>query len=89
MLASLLAMYALTENVIGSVIAIVTLGVRQGSPTSCLLFIIYVNDLIKMIREGAGMDGFLSWLHILVLMDDTVLIATIRANMIKKIEGIS
>ena len=79
-------MYSLTENVVGSVIATITLGVRQGSPTSCLLFIIYVNDLIRMIREGAGIDGFLSWLHILVLMDDTVLIATSRANMIKKIE---
>ena len=76
-----MAVYAVTENVVVAV----TLGVRQGSPTSCLLFIIFVNDLIKMLKEGAGLDGFISWLHILVLMDDTVLIATTRENMIRKL----
>lgn len=69
MLAALVATYSLTQSVIGSVVVTATLGVRQGSPTSCLLFIIYVNDLIKMIKDGCGVDGFLSWLHILVLMD--------------------
>ncbi len=29
-------------------------------PTSCLLFIIYVNDLIKMVKENCEPDGFLS-----------------------------
>ena len=33
-----------------------------------------------------GRDGFLSWLHILVLMDDTVLLATTRDSMIRKVE---
>ena len=86
MLAALIAMYSLTESVIGSVVVSVSLGVRQGSPTSCLLFIIFMNDLIMMIKGGVDVDGFLSWLHILVLMDDTVLLATTRHNMIKKIE---
>ena len=36
-----------------------TLGVRQGSPTSCLLFIIFVNDLINMLKEGAGV--YVQW----------------------------
>ena len=86
MLAAMVAMYSLTQSVIGSALVTATLGVRQGYPTSCLLFIIYINDLIKMIREGMGVDGFLSWLHVLVLMDDTVLLATTRNNMIRKIQ---
>ena len=32
------------------------------------------------------MDGFLAWLHILVLMDDIVLLATTRSNMIQKLD---
>ena len=35
-----------------------TIGVRQASPTSCILFIIYVNDLIASIRDNCGMDRF-------------------------------
>ena len=84
MLAAMVAMYSVTQSVIGSVLITTTLGVRQGSPTSCLLFIIYINDLIKLVKEGMGIDGFLSWLHILVLMDDTVLLATTRNSIIKK-----
>lgn len=85
MLAALVSMYAVTESVVGAVVVTVTLGVRQGSPTSCLLFILYVNDLIKMLKEGAGIDGFLSWLHVLVFMDDTVILATSRQNIKDKL----
>uniref|UniRef100_A0A0P4W501 Reverse transcriptase domain-containing protein n=2 Tax=Scylla olivacea TaxID=85551 RepID=A0A0P4W501_SCYOL len=31
------------------------------------------------------MDGFLQWLHTLVLMDDTILLATTKCNMVRKI----
>ena len=85
MLGAIAAMYAVTESALGSVLITVTLGVRQGSPTSCLLFILFVNDLIKLIKEGVELDGFLSWLHVLVLMDDTVLLATSREKMVHKI----
>ena len=61
------------------------MGVRQGSPTSCLLFIIFVNDLITLVKDNCKEDGLLSWLHILVLMDDTVLLATTREGMLHKI----
>ena len=47
MLAVIAAMYSVTESVIGTAVFTVTMGVRQGSPTSCLLFVLYVNDLIK------------------------------------------
>ena len=66
---------------IGTAVVTITLSVRQGSLTSCLLFIMFVNDLIK----GCEIDGFLAWVHILVLMDDSVFLSTFRGNMIKKI----
>ena len=50
MLSVLVAMYSVTQSVIGTAIITTAIGVRQGSPTSCLLFILYVNDLIKLIK---------------------------------------
>ncbi len=85
MLGAIVAMYNITNSIIGTALIVTTIGVRQGSPTSCLFFIIYVNDMIKMVKESCEADGFLSWLHILVLMDDTVLLSTSRANMLKKL----
>lgn len=63
-----------------------SIGVRQGSPTSCLLFVLYVNDLIRMIKQNCGWDGFLRWLDVLTLMDDTILLSTSRHSMIEKFE---
>ncbi len=57
----------------------------QGSPTSCLLFIIFVNDLIALIKNGCDVDGFLVGLLNLVLMDDTVLLSTTRQGMQRKL----
>ena len=83
MLAALIAMYQYTDSILTTTLITVTLGVRQGSPTSCLLFVIFVNDLVKLLKQGCDRDGVLSWLHILVLMDDTVILATTKENMIK------
>ena len=85
MLAALIAIYRVTNSIIGTAIITTTIGVRQGSSTSCLLFILYINDLIKLIKTNCNPDGFLSWLHILVLMDDTVLLATTRESIVHKI----
>ena len=57
MLGAIVAMYHVTNSIIGTVVISTAVGVRQGSPTSCLLFIIYVNDLIKMIKENCEPDG--------------------------------
>ncbi len=83
MLCALVAIHTLTESVLGTSILLISMGVRQGSPTSCLLFIIFVDELIKIIKGGCSPDGFLQWLHILVLMDNTVLMSTTRCNMMK------
>ena len=86
MLSAIAAMYSVTQSIIGTAIVSTVIGVRQGSPTSCFLFIVYVNDLVKLIKNTCESDGFLSWLHLLILMDDTVLLATSRENMIKKVK---
>ena len=86
MLSAIAAMYSTTQSVIGTAIISTIIGVRQGSPTSCFLFIVYVNDLVKLIKNSCESDGFLSWLHLLILMDDTVLLATSRENMKKKVK---
>lgn len=85
MLCTIIAMYNVTESWIGTALVTISLGVRQGSPTSCLLFIIFVDDLIRIMKEGCGHDGFLTWLHTLVLMDDTVILSTTRPNMLSKL----
>ena len=69
MLAALVAMYSVTESVIGGTVMTATIGVRQGSPTSCLLFIVFMNELIRMLKRSCGSDGFLDWLHTLVLIN--------------------
>ncbi|XP_068233530.1 uncharacterized protein [Palaemon carinicauda] len=86
MIAALVAIYHATRGIIGTAVITAAVGVRQGSPTSCILFVLYVNDLIKLIKENCGLDGFLAWLHVLVLMDDTVILSTTRNGMINKLE---
>ncbi len=58
MLCALVAIYTLTESVIGTSVILIIMGVRRGSPTSCLLIIIFVDELIKIIKGGCGPDGF-------------------------------
>ena len=85
MLLSLVAMYKVTNCVIGTAVIAASVGVRQGSLTSCLLFILFVNDLIKLYKENCNVDGFLRWLHLLVFMDDTVVISTTRQGATEKL----
>ena len=84
MLKAIRAMYTCTKNVLRTAIIDATSGVRQGAPSSCLLFVIYIDEMVKMIRNSIANDGFLGMLHILLLMDDTVLIATNRERCIEK-----
>ena len=49
----------------------------------------YVNDMTYLIKWNCDLDGFLFWLHVLVLMDDTVLLSTTRAGMIMKIQPLN
>ena len=86
MLAALISMYKVTHSILGMAVISAVVGVRQGSPTSCFLFILFVNVLIRNIKLRSGPDSFLEWLHVLMLMDDTVIFATSRERMTQKLD---
>lgn len=76
------AKYHVTNSIIRAVVISTAIRVRQGSPTSCLF--IYINYLIKIIKEDCESDGFLLWLDLLILMDDT-LVSTSWITMIMSV----
>ena len=78
-----MAIYKRTINVLNSEYIRATIGVKQGGPMSCILFIIYLNVMVLMIKLVRN-DSFLEDLHLMVLMDDTVLLGTTRAMIIEK-----
>lgn len=41
-------------------------GVRQGSPTSRILFALFVNEIIRMVNAFCTDDGLIVWLHVLL-----------------------
>ena len=86
MLGALVSMYSNTSNFLGSTVITSTLGVRQGSPTSCYLFIIFVDVLILLLKSTCSPEPILGWLHCLMLMDDTVILATSREKMMEKLK---
>ena len=59
MLCALVAIYVHTESLLGTTAVLITMGVRQRSPSSGLLFILFVDELISMIKGGCEFDGFL------------------------------
>ena len=62
-----------------------TIGLCQGSPTSCFLFTMYINAFVKDLKCICQPDGYLGGLHCLLLMDDTILLATSRERCIEKL----
>ena len=86
MLHAIKEMYRNTKNVLRSAVIDTTLGVRQGAPTSCLLFVIYIDRMVKMLKDAIPVDSFLGNLHVLLLMDDTVIVATSREMCMKKFD---
>ena len=86
MVLSIAAIYQSTPMILGTAIVSATIGVRQGSPTSCFLFTLVVNDLIQDLKRKCLPDSFLGWLHALMLMDDTILLATSREKASEKIK---
>ena len=68
MVMAIAALYGDTQMVLGSAIITTTIGIRQGSPTSCWLFTMYIDKFTKMIKNSPP-DGFLGWLHCVLLMN--------------------
>ena len=85
MLLALRALYRCTQFVLQSATITANTGVRQGAPTSCTLFVMYIDNLVRMMKDGHMDDGFLGALHVLLLMDDAVILATSRAQCIDKL----
>ena len=85
MLTALTSLFWVTQFVLGGTIITAIVGVKQGSPTSCFLFILFVDEFIRLVKARSDLDGFLSWLHLLMLMDDTVLFATSRERLVEKL----
>ena len=85
MLTALTSLFWVTQFILGSTVITAIIGVKQGSPTSCFLFILFVDEFIKLVKGRSGVDGFLQWLHLLMLMDDTVIFATSRQGLIDKL----
>ena len=79
-LAALKSSYEKTSAQIGSSSFTATAGVRQGASTSCPLFIFFLEPTIDAVCQ-LGPDDWLGNLHTLLLMDDTVLLATSRQQM--------
>ncbi len=58
MLAAIVAMYVCTSSILGTSVITTVLGVRQGSPIPCLLFVVFMNELARLYKRCAA-DGFL------------------------------
>ena len=85
MVAAISCLYSDTKIVLGAAIITATIGLRQGSPTSCFLFTLYINGLVRRIKSACPNDGFLGWIHCLLLMDDTILLSTTREGCLAKL----
>ena len=84
-LQALAASMSQSSGIIGSEMFRTTAGVRQGASTSCPLFTFFIEETIKAV-SSAGTDGWLGDTHILLLMDDTVILATSRDKMQEKLD---
>ena len=86
MLRAIMAMYKSTKNILNSAVLDASIGVRQGAPSSCLLFVLYINEMVKMLKRTIPTDGCLGSLHTLLLMDDAVILSTSREMCLRKFE---
>ena len=71
-------------GLIGSLFFETSAGVRQGASTSCPLFVFFIDATVEAVNSF-GPDGWLGVIHMLLLMDDTVIFATSKANLEAKL----
>ena len=86
MINNIIAIYKCTKFIFQKVTFFANLGVRQGSSTSSLLFTLYVDKMIQMVKNSFNDDGFTAGVHILMLMDDTILLSTSKSCLTKKLK---
>ena len=84
-LSAVQALYSSVSLTIGNDLIETSIGLKQGGTTSSSFFIIYLDSLVKKMSYIEN-DGFLEDLHLLLLMDDSVVLATSKETLIKKLE---
>ena len=85
MLRAILLMYRLTKLLYKDTIIETNTGVKQGSPSSGFLFTFFINPLVRSLKQLSA-DNFLNDLHALLMMDDSVIMATSKEKFLQKIE---
>ena len=58
MLSAIAAMYASTRSILGTAVVTAAIGVRQGSPISGLLFVVFINELVRKYKNRLLMTVF-------------------------------
>jgi hypothetical protein len=86
MLQAIQAAYSNTSMVFKDTTISTYMGVRQGAPTSCRLFITYIDDFVKKLKARVNPDSFLGTLHTMLLMDDMIIMASDRERCLQKLE---
>ena len=74
----------ISSGIIGDKLFTTGAGVKQGGSTSCNSFTSYIDPTIDAVKTSEP-DGWLEDIHILLLMDDTVILASSRESMEAKL----
>ena len=59
-------------------------GIRQGAPSSVLLFNVFIDGLFEYLEEKCEHDALLHDIHTLIHADDTIVIGTNRPDFVEK-----
>ena len=59
-------------------------GIRQGAPSSALLFIAFINDLIDFVQDRCIPEAIIDVMHILLHADDTIVLSTEEDLFVRK-----
>ena len=83
------AMYSATQCIVKSgknlsEILLTHSGLKQGAPSSLILFVIFMDEFVDIMREKCIREKVTESLHILLHADDTVVLSTDRVLFIEK-----